>query len=77
LPVIIKSIRRLGEEIRVAWKTEEMGEVIELMEIAYRDGRLNGTSSCRYWWQHLVLTLSNAWTVVSGVQTAYKMYIFN
>jgi hypothetical protein len=60
----------MGEEIRVSWKTEEMEEVINLMEIAYRDGRLNGTSSYRYRWRHLVLTLSNAWIVVSGVQTA-------
>jgi hypothetical protein len=29
----------MGEEIRVSWKTEEMEEIIDLMEIAYRDGR--------------------------------------
>jgi hypothetical protein len=67
----------MGEEIRVSWKTEEMEEIIDLMEIAYRDERLNGTSSCRYRWRYLVFTLSNAWIVVSDVQTAYKIYIFN
>jgi hypothetical protein len=46
----------MGEEIRVAWKTEEMEEIIDLVEISYRDGRLNGTSSCRHWWRYLVLT---------------------
>lgn len=67
----------MGEEIRVSWKTEEMEEIIDFMETAYRDGRLNGTSSCRHRWRYLVLTLSNAWIVVSDVQAAYKIYIFN
>jgi len=67
----------MGEEIQVSWKTEEMEEIIDLMEIAYRDGRLNGTSSCRHRWRYLVLTLSNAWIVVSYVQAAYRIYIFN
>jgi hypothetical protein len=65
----------MGEEIRISWKTEEMEEIIDLMEIAYVDGRLNGTSSCRHRWWYLVLTLSNAWIVVSHVQAACRIYI--